>query len=179
MRSVLFWILSTVLLSAPALGQITEKTNTVTGSERLVSDDMRPLISETYPGHATFRAEYQRSVEERPGWRLSFFGIADEQTELSAATQVQVQADGQPIPPVHVESKTRQMGEESIMEMKHVTFSRSDYEQIATAESVMASIGPYQFEFTYPLREDLRLILDRVPPSEDRPTASSDDSGSR
>lgn len=182
MRYVLSFLLSIALLatSGPALAQVKKEVSDVTGAERLVSKDMRNLLSRSYPGHGSFRAEYENPPEETPVWQLSLFGFTDERTEMTATTEVTkvtLTVDGQTITPAQVTSRTREL-ENSIVEIKNMTFPRSTFEQIATAETVTATVGSIRFEFTRPLRKDLRLILDRVPKGKGPQTASSDDSAS-
>lgn len=179
MRYALSLLLSLLLLgSTPALAQIEEKVSDVTGAERLVSQDMRELVSRSYPGHGSFRAEYEKPPEGAAIWRLSFYGFVQDTTQMTAATEVRLTVDGQSITPERVVSKTRDL-EKSILEIKEATFTRSAFEQIATAQEVTATIGSFQFDFTRPLRKDLRLILDRVPEGQGPETASSDESSNR
>ncbi len=179
MRYALSLLLSLLLLGgAPILAQIEEKVSNVTGAERLVSTDMRSLMSSSYPGHGSFQAEYENPPEEAPIWRVSFYGFAQEKTQMTASNDLRLTVDGQSITPTRLVSKTRTL-ETSILEIKEATFTRSAFEQIARAQDVIATIGSYQFEFTRPLRKDLRLILDRVPKEEGPQTASSDDSSNR
>lgn len=175
MRYFFSFLLSLALLgaSSPALAQIKQEVSDITGAKRLVSENMRNLVTNSYPGHGSFRAEYENPPEKNPIWRISFFGFADDTTEMTAATQVQLTADGQTISPTNVNSRTREL-ENSILEIKDVSFTRSAFEQIATASTVTASIGPLQFELTRPLRKDLRLILNRVPKGKGPQTASRD-----
>jgi len=179
MRYFLSILLTLALLGAgsPALAQITKEVSDITGAERLVSKNMRNLITNSYPGHGSFRAAYENPPEKDPVWRLSLFGFADDTTEMTASSDVTLTVDGQSVTPTGVESRTREL-ENSILETKDLTFTRSAFKQIATAESVEASIGSIQFELTHPLRKDLRLILDRVPKGKGPQTASSDESGS-
>lgn len=179
MRYLLSLLLSLLLLGGtPALGQIEEKDSNVTGAERLVSKDMRNLLSSSYPGHGSFQAEYEKPPEESAIWRISFYGFAQDTTQMTAANEVRLTVDGQTITPERVVSKTRTL-EKSILEVKEATFTRSAFKQIATAQEVAATIGSFQFEFTRPLRKDLRLILDRVPEGKGPQTASSDESSNR
>ncbi len=166
-----------LLLPSPAEAQIEKEVSEVTNTTRLESTDMRPLITESYPGHASFRAKYERTPSDS-SFQLSFYGFAEQSTDMSAATQVRMQVDGQPVAVQEVQSKTRTM-DGSVLEIKHVSFRRSAYERIATGNRVVAVIGPLEFELTRPLREDLRLILDRVPERKAPPTAATDESGSR
>jgi hypothetical protein len=176
MRYVLPLLLSLALLSSdPALAQIKEEISEVTGAERLVSKEMRSLVTISYPGHGSFRAEYENPPEKDPVWRLSFYGFVEDTTAMTSAGDVRLTVDGQTITPQRIVSQTRTL-DTSILEIKHTTFTRSAFRRIATATEVTASMGPIQFEFTRPLRKDLRLILDRVPKRKGPQTASSDES---
>jgi hypothetical protein len=179
MRYILPFILSLGLLSTsgPALAQIKKEVSEITDTKRLVSKDMRNLVTKSYPGHGSFRAEYENPPSKDPIWQLSFFGFTDDTTKMSSVNTVRMTADGKTITPLQVKSRTQKL-ENSILEIKDVTFTRSAFEQIATAQKVAATIGPIRFEFTHPLRKDLRLILDRVPKGKGPQTASSDDSAS-
>ena len=176
MRLVLSTTLALVLLLPfAAEAQIKKETSEVTNTTRLVSTDMRSLITESYPGHASFRAEYEVS-ETDTTWQLSFYGFAERSTDMGAATQVRVHVDGQPLEAYKVQSKTRSL-DNSVLEIKNASFRRSAYERIARGEEVAALIGSFRFELTGPLRKDLRLILDRVPDVEAAPTATSVEEG--
>jgi hypothetical protein len=176
MRYLLSLALSLLLLgTGPALAQIKKEVSEITGATRLVSKSMRTLVSQSYPGHGSFRAEYENPPNKAPIWTLSFFGFAKARTAMTAASTVQLQVDGQTITPLSVESRTREM-EDSILEIKEATFTRASFEQIATAQNVTATVGSLSFEMTRPLRKDLRRILDRVPKGKGPQTASTDDS---
>ena len=179
MRYLLSVLLTLTLLGAGSLhAQIQKKVSDITGATRLVSQDMRSLVAPKYPGHASFRAEYENPPKQDSVWRLSFFGFAQDTTEMSAATDVQMVADGKTISPSNVVSKTRKL-DNSILEIKHAAFTRSAFQDLATANKVRATIGPAQFKLTHPLRKDLRLILERVPKGKGPQTASTDESESR
>lgn len=169
-------VLVASFLLAPDLGlaQLKTEVSELTNTKRLVSNDMRPLVTQSYPGHASFRAECERPAEGSATWKLSFYGFADAPTSMNEATSVRLQVDGQPVTATRVTSKTRSL-DDSIVEIKHAIFTRSAYEQIATADDVIVSIGSARFELTRPLREDLRLLLDRVPAESNRQTAASDE----
>ena len=179
MRYILPLVLSLVLLSptGTALAQIQEKVSDITGAERLVSESMHPLVTRAYPGHGSFRAEYVNHPEKGNIWRLSFFGFAKDTTKMATTSDVRMQVDGQMITPLRVTSKIRPL-ENSILEVKEATFSRSDFQKIATAADVTGFIGKARFEFTRPLRKDLRLILNRVPKGKGPQTASTAESDS-
>lgn len=173
MRYILPITLAVLLLGVdPASAQIKQDTSAITGIDRLVSEDMRSLISASYPGHTSFRAQYEHTPGEEPVWSVLFYGFADDTTDMSSATQVQFQADDQSLTARRVESRVRTL-EQSVMEITEAIIDRSAFEQIATAEEVTATIGSSQFQFTRPLRADFRLILNRV--EEDPQTASTDE----
>ena len=177
MRSILAAVLAFVLLfPLSAEGQIETKSSEITGSTRLASTDMRVLYSETYPGRARFRAACEMT-ETDTTWQVSIYGFVGETSDLSATSDVRVQADGRSVPVQSVRSSRRTINDK-ILEIKHVVFRRSDFERVATAEKVFATVGPYRFEFSRVLRKDLRLILERVPAQKGPRTASSDSSGS-
>lgn len=146
-----------------ATAQIKTEVSDVTEMKRLVSEEMRTLVNETYGGsYATFRAEYKRTPDGEVSWTVSLYGFAEDRTALSTATTVRVQADGQSIEPINVESSTRRV-DNSLLEIKRAAFTRPAFEQIATASSVTFSAGPTSFEATRPSRKDLRIILEQVP----------------
>lgn len=179
MRYVLSLLLSLALLAGgPVLAQIEREVSDITGAERLVSQEMRSLVSSSYPGHASFQAEYENPPEKDAIWQLSLYGFAQDTTAMTAATEIRLTADGQTLSPTRVVSKTRNL-ENTILEIKEVILTRSAFDQIATAGEVTATISSFQFEFTRPLRKDLRRILDRVPKDQGPQTASSDDSSNR
>jgi hypothetical protein len=167
-------LLLTLLLVGPASAQIERTVSEVTGAVRLTSVEMRPLISlSSYPGHASFRAEWEDSPQESATWRLSFYGFVDSTTGMNAATNVRIQADGAPVSVTRVASTARQL-DQSVVEIKRVNLPRSAFETVATAENVTVAIGPARFELTLPLRKDLRLILERVESEPEQSTASTD-----
>ena len=178
MRLLLSLFLSLALLgTGPAFAQIKKEVSEVTDATRLVSKSMRSLVSSSYPGHGSFRAVYENPPKKSAIWQLSLFGFAKAETAMTAASTVRMQVDGQTITPLKVESRTRDL-DDSILEIKEATFTRADFQRIATAQNVTATVGPMSFEMTRPLRKDLRLILDRVPKGEGPQTASTDDSSS-
>ena len=159
--------------------QVKKSVSDVTGIERLESKEMRSLYDKTYAGsHASFRAEYVKDPDKGSSWALSFYGFSDDTTAVSRTNTFLVQADGQQLKPIRLESKTRQVGS-SLLEIKRAVFARPSFEKIATAQKVTFSIGPAQFVAVHPRRKDMRLILDRVPSQQGPQTASNDSSNSR
>lgn len=159
-----FFVATVLFLLAPVavIGQIEKKVSSVDETVRLVSTDMHLLVTESYPGYARYRAEYEKPSGGEATWGLSFYGFADDTTSMNSASEVRFQADGQSLSPVEVTSTTRSLNDQTV-EIKRVDFSRTTFQQLATAEEVIATIGPFGFELLKPSRNDLRLILDRVP----------------
>lgn len=166
-----------LLAPSSVLGQIEKKVSSVDETVRLVSTDMRALATASYPGHASYRAEYEKPSDGEATWRLSFYGFTDDTTSMNAASEVRFQVDGQPVSPAGVTSESRLLNDQ-LLEIKHVDFSRSTFQQIATAEKVIASIGSFEFELLNPSRNDLRLILDRVPEDGGGPPVTDNGSNS-
>lgn len=164
MRHVLCALLvGTLLGTGFAHAQVKKEVSDITGVERIESESMRSLYAETYAGdHASFRAEYVNDPDEGPSWVLSVYGFADEPTQMSRTNQFVVRADGQQLEPTRLASKTRTLNG-TRMEIKRAVFARSGFEQIAMAQDVTIFIGSAEFLAVRPRREDLRLILNRVP----------------
>lgn len=174
-----------VLLAGALLGtgfthaQIKKDVSEVTGIKRLESKSMRSLYDKQYAGsHASFRAEYAQDPDEGASWALMFYGFTKDTTQVSRTNQFLVKADGKQLEPIRLESKTRSVSN-SLLEVKRAVFTRSGFEQIATAQNVEISIGKSQFMAVRPRRQDMRLILDRVPAQKGPQTASNDSSDSK
>ncbi len=174
-----------VLLIGALLGtgfthaQIKKDVSEVTGVERLESESMRSLYDKKYNGsHASFRAEYAEDSDEETTWAFIFYGFTDDTTQVSRTNQFLVTADGKQLEPIRIESKTRSINN-SLLEIKRAVFNRSGFEEIATAQRIEISVGSAQFMAVHSRREDMRLILDRVPAQEGPQTASNDSSDNR
>lgn len=181
MRFIVSTLLASTLLLVSGFthAQVTKDVSDVTGVTRLESESMRSLYDKTYAGdHASFRAEYVNDPDEGTTWALSFYGFTEDTTQVSRTNQFVVQADGDQFTPIRLESKTRKLND-ALLEIKRAVFTRSNFEQIATAENVTISIGSAQFVAVHPRRKDLRLILDRVPDEQTPRTASTDSSDDR
>lgn len=145
-----------------AFAQITTETSDVTGETRIESDGMRSLSVENYAGsHASFRAAYVNDPDKGISWVLSFYGFTKKKTQVSRTNKFRIQADGQQLKPVRLESKTRSL-DGSLIEIKQATIPRSAFEMVANAENVTFSIGSAQFSAIKPRRQDLKLILNEV-----------------
>lgn len=173
-----------LLLAGALLGtgfthaQVKKEVSEITEVKRLESESMRSLYDKTYTGsHASFRAEYANHPDEGTTWALMFYGFTKDTTQVSRTNQFLVTADGKQLEPIRLESKTRSVNN-SLMEIKRAVFSRSGFDQIATAQNVTITIGSAEFMAVRPRREDMRLILDRVPDQEGPQTASNDSSDS-
>lgn len=174
MRFVFSLFLVGVLLGTGSVhAQVKQEVSDVTGVERIESENMRSLYDKRYAGdHASFRAEYVNDPDDGASWALTIYGFADDTTQVSRTNQLLVQADGQQIEPLRTESKTRTVND-ALIEIKRAVFTRSGFEQIGRAQNVTLSIGSAEFMAVRPRREDLRLILDRVPLPEGPQTATS------
>ncbi len=177
MRYLISLLLAGALLgTSAAFAQITIEKSEVTGVKRIESDGMRSLNVKDYEGnHASFRAAHVDDPDEGISWVLSFYGFTDEKTQVSRTNKFFVQADGQRLEPIRLESKTRKI-DGSLIEIKRATMPRSAFELIAAAQNVTISVGGAQFSAIKPRREDLRRILDEVGSDTRAPqTASSAD----
>lgn len=156
--------------------QVKKEVSDVTGVERIESERMRSLYDKSYTGkHASFRAEYVNDPDTGSSWVLAVYGFTNDTTEVSRTNQLFVQVDGRQLQPIRLESKIRSVND-ALLEIKRAVFSRSDFEQIATAETVTISIGTAEFLAVRPRLKDLRLILDRVPSPDQSQTAINDSS---
>lgn len=178
MRHVTALVLAFALIGGVDLqAQIKTETSQFTDTKRLVSKSLRSLNSTDYPGHGSFRAEYEVRPKRDTTWRLSLFGFAKDTTRMSEASVVRFQADSSRFTSRRVSSSTRLL-EARVVEVKHVILTRGDFEKLATAANVEATIGPFEFTLTRPQREDLRRITRRVPPPQETAPVASDDSAS-
>jgi len=178
MRYAISLILAFALLGSGSISfaQVKKEVSDITGVERLESEEMRSLYDEKYSGsHASFRAEYKNDPNDGASWLLTIYGFTDDTTSVTRSTDLLVTADGKQLQPLRLESKTRTV-DGSLLEVKTAAFTRSTFEQIATAQKVTFSIGSAQFVAIHPRRKDMRLILDRVPSERGPQTASSSDS---
>jgi hypothetical protein len=171
-------LMGALLGTGSAHAQIEKDVSEVTGVKRLESESMRSLYDKTYAGsHASFRVEYAEDPDdEETTWSVRFYGFTKDTTQVSRTNQFLVKADGKQLTPIRIESKTRSVNN-SLLEIKRAVFTRSGFEDIATAQNVEITIGSAQFMAVRPRRKDMRLILDRVPDQKGPQTASNDSSG--
>jgi len=163
-------------LVMPASGQIKDEVSDITGDRRVMSKNLRDITIQQYPGNdAGMLAKYEQdSDSDETTWSIVFYGFADSTTTVTAVDQITVEADGQQVQPLNVESKLRRMDDGTVVEIKTAFFSRSIFDRIARANSMTISIGAATFTASKRARRDMRRILDTVPPANPRPTASSD-----
>lgn len=165
--------------TASTFAQVKKEVSDITGIERIESTSMRSLHDKQYEGHhASFRAEYVKHPSDGVSWALMVYGFTTDTTQVSAANTFRVQADGQQFEPTRLESKSRTVSSK-LLEIKRAVFPRSAFETIATAQDVTISIGSAQFVAIHPRRNDMRLILDRVPAESSPQTASNESSNDR
>jgi hypothetical protein len=161
------------------LGQVEKEVSDVTGTVRLESAEMTTLYVEQYAGnYARSRAGYVKKSESDPVWSITFYGFASDTTEFSAATQVRLQADGQPLAPIRVESSTRPLNG-SILEVKRTIIPRSTFEGLATADTARVQVGATRFRLTANLQSDMQAVLKQVDAVQGPSTASNEDDGRR
>ena len=142
-----------LLVAPPALAQVDKEVSEVTGTVRLESAEMTTLYVEQYAGnYARSRAGYVKESDSDPVWSITFYGFASDTTEFSAATRVRLQADGQPLAPIRVESNTRPLNG-SILEVKRTIIPRSTFEGLATADTARAQVGSARFRLTANLKK--------------------------
>jgi hypothetical protein len=97
---------------------------------------------------------------------------------MTAVNQLTIKADGQQMQALRIETKTRQLDDGTVVEIKKAYFTRNIFSTLANASAMNVTIGSAKFSVPGHAREDMRLILDEVPPADARPTASSNgDSG--
>lgn len=171
----LLFALALLLIAGPAHAQVEKEVSDVTGVTRISSQELNDITIQTYAGNdAAIGAEYESDPETgETTWSIKIYGFADEATSLSTATQVFFQIGGQQVQPLQVETKTRSMGDDTVLEVKTTTFSRTIFERIATAPEVSLAIGAARFDLSERSREDLRDILNMVPAADTSRTASS------
>ena len=173
-------LLGLLLLAAPpSLAQVDKEVSEITGTVRLESAEMTTLYVEQYAGnYARSRAGYVKESDSDPVWSITFYGFASDTTEFSAATRVRLQADGQPLAPIRVESNTRPLNG-SILEVKRTIIPRSTFEGLATADTARAQVGSARFRLTANLQSDMQSILKQADAGQGPSTASSEDDGGR
>lgn len=133
-----------------------------TGNRRIASQDLRDLAATSYSGE---RAGLQARVvdrEEGREWVLAFYGFSDQPTGLANAQDVDLRADQAPVEPLRIEGTTRELDEDTTVEIKRMFFSESAFETLANALSVSVTIGSARFSVGWGARADMRLLLKEV-----------------
>jgi len=168
-------MLSLMVASPAAAQEISDEVSSYTDVRRVKSAELRDIRIESYPGtDAALKAEYvSRPSTQETTWSLAFYGFASEPTSMSSAQDVQIVADGSPLQPLRVESKSRTV-DGDVIEIKTVFFSRPIFARIAAAETVEVTIGAATFTAPRNARIDMELILNAIPGKDGRRTAAND-----
>ena len=156
-----------LLFVAPVFSQVTDEVSSYTDVRRVKSSELKDIAIKKYPGNdAAMMAEYESNPNaDEDVWALSFYGFTAEPTSVSNAQDVLIVVDGSPVQPLRVESKSRSI-EGDMIEIKKAFFSRPIFQRIATAETMKVTIGAAVFEVSKRARNDMRLILDKIPAQE-------------
>jgi len=159
----------------PVAAQVTDEVSDITGVRRVASDEIQDIQINTYKGNdAGVRASCELDSEAgEEQWTVALYAFADATTSVSAAQQMQFEVDGALVQPLRVESRTRQMSG-TTLEVKTAYFSRSIFAQIANAEMVTMQAGAASFELSPNAQNDMKKILEIIPPADARRTASND-----
>jgi len=168
-----------LLVAAPAIAQVTDEVSSYTDTRRVKSAELKDITIKKYPGNdAAMMAEYESASEGDDVWALSFYGFAAEPTSMSDAQDILIVADGSPVQPLRVTSKSRSI-DGDIIEIKKAFFSRPIFQRLASAQTMKVTIGSAVFEVSERSRKDMQLILDKIPAQDGRRTASNDGSNRR
>lgn len=146
-----------------ARAQIVERESEVTGSRRIMSDDLRDLTVEAYGGYdAAFVASCTVLDDDTMEWSLAIYGFATTATSMGAAETATLTADDAYVPVQRVETTERQYDGGDLLELKRLTLNQDGFRTLAYAETVRITLGEAVFEISRPAREDMRLILARL-----------------
>lgn len=158
--------------------RLSEDRIEATGTRQIASDELRALASISFSGdRAGLQARFtDRAEGEEREWGLAFYGFADRATGLADATDVTLRADQNLIEPRRMDGTTRQLDDGTTVEIKRLFFSRSDFESIAEALSVSATIGGGRFSVGWNARADMRLLLREVPKRSSEQVSSRNES---
>lgn len=169
-----------LLVAAPAIAQVTDEVSSYTDTRRVKSAELKDIAIKKYPGNdAAMMAEYESSPNaDEDVWALSFYGFTAEPTSMSDAQDILIVADGSPVQPLRVTSKSRSIDGDMI-EIKKAFFSRPIFQRLASAQTMEVTIGSAVFEVSERSRKDMQLILDKIPAQDGRRTASNDGSNRR
>lgn len=144
--------------------RLSEDRIEATGTRQIASDELRDLGSISFSGHrAGIQARFtERKEGEEREWGLAFYGFGDRAMGMANASDVNIRADQSSIQPRRMDGTTRQLDDGTTVEIKRLFFSRSNFEAIAKALSVTATIGTDRFTVGWKARADLRLLLEEV-----------------
>jgi hypothetical protein len=172
-------LLVALLAAGPALSQVTDEVSSYTDVRRVKSAELKDIAIKNYPGNdAALMAEFESDPAGESTWALSFYGFTPEPTSMSSAQEVLIVADGSPVQPLRVESKSRSI-DGDIIEIKKAFFSRPIFQRLAAAQTMKVTIGAAVFEVPERARSDMQTILDKIPAEDGRRTASTDGSNRR
>lgn len=147
------------------------------GMRILKSSTALPVFATSYTGRgAGVTAAYRKKKTRGDSWTLSLHGTptstdrseTDRSEEATAANglgeeyPMRLEVDGTFVQPLQVTTDTRRLGNGHIQDVKTGHFTRPFFEQIAQAQTVVVTVGAATFTLPYPVRRDLRLILDAV-----------------
>lgn len=176
-RPELFWVApvgDTIRIDARIVGtteeqptiasRLSENRIEATGTHQIASKELRHLAAMSFSGErAGLEARFiDRAEAEERDWSLAFYGFAEDSTGLADAEDVTIRADQDSVDPLRIEGTTRQLDEGTTVEIKRMFFSRSDFETIAKALSVTATIGSARFSVGWNARADMRLLLKKA-----------------
>lgn len=143
--------------------QVQQETSVITGAERVSSTGMRDTEVLSYPGtDIAYKAEYTYQPEtgaER--WMLSFYGFASQSTDFTRAERLLVWIDGQRRRIEELEARTQRMNGE-VMEIQTAVLPPTVFQRMAEAEAVQLTVGPAEFDLTYPNRADMRAVVEQA-----------------
>lgn len=158
MKRLLILFFAALLWAPVSMAQITEDISDVTGEYRISSDSMNDLWIDSYAGdYGAYIARYvSNPVTGSDQWMLILYGFTDEETTLSTSNDVTVEINGSTLRPLEVNTRTRALDDNEIMEVKETHFSQSVFQRIANADEVRITVGNESFQL--PERPDMQLV---------------------
>jgi len=156
-------IVGGVYRPATAANRLDTTRNSLTGTRRVASTDLRDVTVQRYAGSkAGLHAAVRTPAEGKREWVVAVFGFADRPTGLSDAQEIALRADEKPVDPLRTTGTTRRLEDGTTVEITRLYFSRSSFTTLAEALTVTATMGPARFWVPWQARSDLRLILKEV-----------------
>lgn len=149
--------------SIPAIAQVQHETSEITGEERVSSTGLRDTDVQSYVGSdIAYKVEYTyRPNTEQESWSITFYGFADQPTDMARTDRVLTWMNGQRRQLDNATARTRQIDGE-VMEIQTVTLSASLFRRMATVEMVQFTIGSAEFDLPYDYRADMRAVLEHA-----------------